>query len=391
VPQNRRWYQTVYFKIFLHALAWTAFIVLPFLLRQTVENNPTPNPNRRVSLTQEYSTPQKAQKLYEAMKSQNLTTKDSAGFYNQYFKPQQRTPRSFTIEHIILFNLIPIAFFYLNAYIFMPFLLNRKRLLSYIAVTLIGMTAFAFALYFVRSEIMDFPFTLRFPIFSFFNLLSFLAMSIAYRFVLDKNRFERLQREKETESLKTELSFLRSQVSPHFMFNVLNNIVSLSRTQKDLVEPALIQLSDLMRYMLYESDEEKVTLAREIEYLNNYINLQKMRFGDDINVSITTQGNFDEYLIEPMLLIPFVENSFKHGIGLIKDPFINISVHEHNGVLNFEVTNKFSAQHEIKDKQSGIGLHNVQRRLKLLYPDKHTLVIEKVNDEFVVNLKLELQ
>jgi two-component system LytT family sensor kinase len=390
VPQHRRWYQTVYFRIFLHALAWTAFIVLPFLLRQTAEST-TPNPNRGVSITQEYSKPEKAQKLYEAMREKGLTTKDSAAFYSQYFKPQQRGPRNFSIEHSFLFNLIPILFFYVNAYLLMPFFLNRKKLLIYILVTIVGMTLFAFALYYVRSEIMNFPFTLRFPVFSFFNLLSFLAMSIAYRFVLDKNRFERLQREKETESLKTELSFLRSQVSPHFMFNVLNNIVSLSRTQKDLVEPALIQLSELMRYMLYESDEEKVTLAREIEYLNNYINLQKMRFGDDIHVTISTNGRFDDYLIEPMLLIPFVENSFKHGIGLIKDPFINISVHEHNGVLNFEVTNKYTAQHEVKDKQSGIGLHNVQRRLKLLYPDKHTLVIDKLNDEFVVNLKLELQ
>lgn len=389
MPQHRRWYQTIYFRIFLHALAWTAFIVLPFLLRQTVENNP--NPSRPVSLTQEYSSPKKAQQLYEALKDHQLTTKDSASFYNSYFKPQQRSPRSFSIEHLILFNLIPIIFFYVNAYLLMPFLLNRKRLFLYIIATLAGMTAFAFLLYYARSVVMDFPFTLRFPIFSFFNLLSFLAMSIAYRFVLDKNRLERLQREKETESLKTELSFLRSQVSPHFMFNVLNNIVSLSRTQKDLVEPALIQLSDLMRYMLYESDEEKVTLAREIEYLHNYINLQKMRFGEDVQVFVDASGNFDEYLIEPMLLIPFVENAFKHGIGLITDPHIKISIAEQNGTLNFAVVNKYNRVHEIKDKQSGIGLNNVQRRLKLLYPDKHDLILEKLNDEFVVNLKLELK
>jgi two-component system LytT family sensor kinase len=391
VSQNRRWYQTVYFRIFLHALAWTAFIFLPVLLRQTVENNPTPNPNRSLSLTQEYSQPKKAQQLYEALKAKGLTTKDSAGFYSQYFKPQ-RSPRSFNIEHVFLFNLIPIAFFYLNAYLLMPLFLNRKKIVSYILATIVGMILFAFALYYVRSEIMDFPFTLRFPVFSFFNLLSFLAMSIAYRFVLNNNRFERLQREKETENLKTELSFLRSQVSPHFMFNVLNNIVSLSRTQNHLVEPSLIELSELMRYMLYESDEDKVTLSREVEYLQNYINLQKMRFGDDVDVEVKTEGNFDEFLIEPMLLIPFVENAFKHGIGMLDKPYIGITIIERHGHLIFEVKNKYNAEAiETKDKQAGIGLNNVQRRLKLLYPGKHVLVINAQNNWYIIDLKLELK
>jgi len=346
VSQNKRWYQTTYFKIFLHLLVWAAFIILPHLLRQNAENQPS--------------------------------------------RPQRG--RSMTLEMVVLFNIVPILFFYFNAHVLMPFYLNRKKLVSYLILLVISIFGFAFLMYYVRSLVMDFPFVFRFPYFSFFNLIFFLAMSIAYRFVVDKNRLDRLRQERETENLKTELSFLRSQVSPHFMFNVLNNIVSLSRTQNHLVEPSLIQLSELMRYMLYESDEEKVTLSREIEYLHNYINLQKMRFGDDVEVDVKTEGHFDEFLIEPMLLIPFVENAFKHGIGMQDKPYIGITIIERNGHLIFEVKNKFDASLiETKDKQAGIGLNNVQRRLKLLYPGKHVLVINAADNWYIIDLKLELK
>jgi two-component system LytT family sensor kinase len=181
----------------------------------------------------------------------------------------------------------------------------------------------------------------------------------------------------------------------------------MSRVKPELVEPTLIQLSQLMRYMLYESDESKVSIDKEIEYLENYIGLQKMRFGNSIKVVINKEikginslnmllkgGNTEGalFLIEPMLLIPFVENAFKHGVGMIREPIIKIDILIENNQLIFNVLNKFNAEtEEEKDFDSGIGLKNVRRRLELVYGQEHTLKAEAEKDVFVVNLRINLK
>src|ERR1700749_39736 len=118
---------------------------------------------------------------------------------------------------------------------------------------------------------------------------------------------------KENTHLRTELSFLRSQINPHFLFNILNSLTSLARKKSDQLEPSIISLSQLMRYMLYDSSDNKVPLAKEMEYLESYINLQKLRFGADLKVDVTFSINNDDCLVEPMLFIPMVENAFKYG------------------------------------------------------------------------------
>ncbi len=349
---NQRWYRTIYFSIFLHSLVWTAFIVMPYFLRESTEN------------------------------LANLPASIQAKM--RYLRPPFKVT--------VLYNLINIAFFYLNAFVLMPFLLGRKKTIQYILITAVTFLVFMYSVYYLRVTLTNSIFLVRFPIYIFFNLMLFLALSIVYRFVVDKNRTDSIQREKETINLKTELSFLRSQVSPHFMFNVLNNIVALSRTQPALVEPSLIQLSQLMRYMLYESNEDKVTLEKELEYLNNYIQLQLMRFGDDIKVELDQEGEADGHLIEPMLLVPFVENAFKHGSCLMDQPHIKIQIVINKGTLLFEVCNKFKkGSIEQKDKHSGIGLQNVIRRLNLLYPRHHELKKFENGAYYCVSLTLELK
>ena len=150
-------------------------------------------------------------------------------------------------------------------------------------------------------------------------------------------------------------------------------------------------LSDLMRYMLYESDEKKVTIAKEIEYLKSYISLQQLRFGDDvkIDVLIDLPEQILQANIEPMLLIPFVENAFKHGIGA-DEPFIAIHLSSNKNELILDVKNKFVEQDTSKDANSGIGLENVQSRLALLYEGKHQLTIQKEDNIFHVHLTLRL-
>jgi sensor histidine kinase YesM len=169
-------------------------------------------------------------------------------------------------------------------------------------------------------------------------------------------------------------------------------MLALSRLKSDQLEPTIFKLSSLMRYMLYEAAEEKVSLKKEIEYLQSYIDLQQQRLGDKVKVNVMMSLAKDDYEIAPMILVPFIENAFKHGIGNIDHPQIDIDLYTRNDILHFLVRNKYnSATKETKDKTSGIGLINVKRRLDLLYGNSHTLFITDKNDCFTVSLQLNLE
>ena len=174
-------------------------------------------------------------------------------------------------------------------------------------------------------------------------------------------------------------------------FNVLNNIVALVRLKSDELEPTVLKLSSLMQYMLYETDDEKVLLISETDYLQNYIDLQKQRFGPELSLSVNFDIRENWHTIEPMLLIPFVENAFKHGNGLVNGPDIIIQLTVENNKLHFMVKNRFEESAAIKDKTSGIGLQNVKRRLELLHPDGHELTINKENGWYIIHLHVTLQ
>ncbi|MNY40061.1 Sensor histidine kinase YehU [compost metagenome] len=146
----------------------------------------------------------------------------------------------------------------------------------------------------------------------------------------------------------------------------------------------------MMRYMLYENDERKVSVAREIEYLENYIDLQKLRFGDMVKVNFSVYNDAGNKMIEPMLLIPYIENAFKHGVGLINNPVIDIHLRAEGNELALTVQNRFN-DNDQKDVSSGIGLKNVERRLKILYDKRHQLRLSKDEEWFKVDLKIELE
>ncbi|MBS1510342.1 MAG: histidine kinase [Bacteroidetes bacterium] len=290
-------------------------------------------------------------------------------------------------------DLMLILFFYFNAGVLFPKLVYRKKYVWYFA----ALAGWFVVFWFLSTSLWQFVsppgyVTMRKHLpFTLFVFLFILACSIAYKTITDKVKADNLVREKQNENLKTELSLLRSQVSPHFMFNVLNNMVALARKQSELLEPSLIKLSSLMRYMLYETGEEKVTLEKETEYLQSYIDLQLQRFGKKLMVNTAVLPADKQYDIEPMLLIPFVENAFKHGTGMIEQPQIDIKLEAKHNLLLFTVTNKYDpSSTEIKDDASGIGLANVRRRLELLYHHQHVLNISRENGIFNVSLQIQL-
>jgi LytS/YehU family sensor histidine kinase len=171
---------------------------------------------------------------------------------------------------------------------------------------------------------------------------------------------------------------------------MMTNMVSLARQKSDLLEPSLIRLSELLRYMLYDSNEIKIDLTREIELVENYVSLQQLRFGEDIKVTFDIKADETDSPIEPMLLVPFIENAFKHGGGVVKDPYIDIKLVKSGKLVEFRVENNFSSENQSKDKNTGIGLANVKERLKLLYPGKYTLDISDESGVFRIYLKLDL-
>ena len=293
-----------------------------------------------------------------------------------------------------LVNIITwISLFYVNAYVLMPLYLNKKKYNQYVFAVLLSFLLL-FGINWLSFHILMTGMRFRIAgsvMFYLIPTIFVLIWSVAYRLLLDKVRDDKIKAEKQTENLKTELSFLRSQVSPHFMFNVLNNMVSLARKKSDLLEPSLIKLSSLLRYMLYETDEDMVSLQKEIEYLQSYVDLQRQRFGENVIINVSmTQAN-DQLQIHPMLLIPFVENAFKHGTGMMARPEIHISLKTDGNILLFETRNKMNGNtEEIKDKASGIGLPNVQRRLNLLYGNKHRMEIKKTDSWFSVLLEIDL-
>lgn len=223
----------------------------------------------------------------------------------------------------------------------------------------------------------------------FFNLL-FLFLSFAYGFFRIWLNNTQLQKALEKEKLTAELNFLRTQINPHFLFNTLNNLFALSRRNGDHVtSEQLARLAGMMRYMLYDTNAEKVSLKKELDYIKDYIELQKIRFqaSDPITVNCVWPEEPSNLKLSPFLIIPFVENAFQHGISLTQASSIEINCAVRQGQLNFSLKN---TNHSSKAKEvGGIGLANVKKRLALLYPDKHELNISSGKAFFHVTLNID--
>lgn len=212
------------------------------------------------------------------------------------------------------------------------------------------------------------------------------------RSILSQNRESELQKAK----LQAEINVLKAKIDPHFLFNTLGNIHSLAFMNSTQTADMLMKLSELMRYMLYESDEKQVSMKKEIEFIENYIELQQMRLQNKQNVTLNFQGKTNAVRVSPLLFISFIENAFKHS-NIYTDGFITIDFRIDSKKIEFEIKNSFKLDKLLKnkadksEKYSGFGLENTKNRLNLLYPNAYELKIEQKNDIFIVNLNLKLQ
>jgi LytS/YehU family sensor histidine kinase len=228
----------------------------------------------------------------------------------------------------------------------------------------------------------------------YFLLISVIVtgFSIGLRVIEQHTASEKRQKELEKEKLNSELAFLKNQVSPHFFFNTLNNIYSLIEINTKDAQEAVLKLSKLMRYLLYESEHGKTNLSSEISFMSHYVDLMKLRLSQKVELKVDFPQVENNIEIPPLLFIPFIENAFKHGISYREKSFIHISMTVENNKIKFSCFNSLgqTSDKNSNENHSGIGLENVKKRLNLLFPDKHTLSIEKSDSEYMVLLEIEI-
>lgn len=235
-----------------------------------------------------------------------------------------------------------------------------------------------------------------FKVFGFFNhvlasvLISGFAMGLGVMEKLNQN--EKRQKELEKEKLNSELAFLKNQVSPHFFFNTLNNIYSLIGIDGPTAQDSVLKLSKLMRYLLYESEHGETQMSHEIDFMNNYIDLMKLRLSPRVELQIDFPQDFPDFSIPPLLFVPFIENAFKHGVSYRDRSFIHIRMKIDDDQISFVAENSNGKISQAEDLQhSGIGLENVRKRLGLLFQGRHKLIIEESETVFHVELFIQIE
>jgi len=281
---------------------------------------------------------------------------------------------------------------YLNLYVLIPkFLLKRKYLL-YLLLTIISVLINSFLSFYISYpwEELGAPDLVQpyvsFIFGSFEATLSMviLAMTIKLLKIFANNQMTISNLE--NTNLKTELTFLKNQINPHFLFNALNNIYVQTRKRPKEAPESVMLLSELLRYQLYDCSKDMVYLRNELAYIENYLALERMRRGDAA-IELIVNGNSEGKMIAPFLFIPFIENAIKHGLDTQKDGFIHITFDISDSQLTFHIINSKSKEQQIR-KDGGIGLVNVKRRLELLYLENYQLRITEAPDSYKVALVL---
>ncbi len=320
--------------------------------------------------------------------------------YNIFFSP-------YNVKFLFYF-IFQAAAVYFNLYYLIPKFLEKRKYftyLSFFSLTILITVLIITAGYFVAAYVSDTTLTELFGEQTFVSLLksgplssTLASMTLAMSIKLTKKWIKSQQQQQllEKEKIETELKFLKSQFNPHFLFNTINSIFVLIHKNPDMASESLASFSDLMRYQLYECNEAKIPLEKEIDYLHNFINLGKLRLDQTVKVTTSIKDQmYGDWSIAPFILMPFVENAFKHvSQGMDQKNWIDIKLHNTENEIIFEITNSINSydNYTTEDlmKNNGIGLKNVQRRLDLIYKDQYDLYTKKTKELYRVALKLKL-
>lgn len=309
-------------------------------------------------------------------------------------------PRAAQLNSLVLVSVHALVS-YFNLMVLFPWLLRPRKYLSYLLSVILSVLlgSMLMALIFLQLDTLD-PeqkisiFTFGFILNNFIAIFTTLVLTLSLKLV--KQWYERDRQNQQLQQLQTatELKFLKAQINPHFLFNVLNTLYALSIKKSEKTPDVILKLSEILRYLLYEAGDQEVPLKKELNYVRNFVELEQMRYGDRVQVEIREQGSLENILIAPMLLLTFVENSFKHGVhhsaGQCRIRLEIVS--DENGKLSMRVVNSTRSSGPRRPEQErpgGLGLENVRKRLELLYPGRHKLFINNSENEFEVLLEIE--
>ena len=301
---------------------------------------------------------------------------------------------SSVVSHVLIFVSNQIVAFYLNYNLLIPRYYQKNKYLNYILSVLVVIATSSFVVTLVEHLFPHADHSQKAV--DYFNIEPFLAhalpsiMAIFFSFFIYSYQLKRQQEKKEIYNLKAEKNFLIQQINPHFLFNALNNIYSLTIDQNPKGSEAILKLSSMLDYSLYKASNTSNSLKQEIQYINNYLELFKLKDDDISNIHFNYENCDDHYSIAPLLLLPFIENALKHGN--IEDSIhgkLDIRISTQEQTVLFTCTNTYSTAKSV-DHTGGIGIANVSRRLELIYPNKHELQITKDRNLYCVSLKIKL-
>ncbi len=321
-------------------------------------------------------------------------------FLVNFFSASNRVEK---IDYIYtaLFHVSLLTVVYINLWVLIPRILQKGRYLLYFAclVVLIYLGAQFNQVTFDHLVDLILPGYYFISFYDISDILKFIFVyvSLTTLLKLSKGWFMLMQAEQQLmavrqEKVETELKALKSQINPHFLFNSLNNIYSLALGKSGKTPDAILKLSGLMRYMLYESNADRVPLKQELHFIENYIDLQKLRSDRRSRIKFSRKGNPAGKTIAPLLFLPFIENGFKHGIkGDPEGGYVRIELAIQDSNIDLYIENNRGEVDRVENNEyNGIGLNNVKRRLELIYPGKHELEVQETRETFSIQLKLDL-
>lgn len=321
-------------------------------------------------------------------------------------------PYQFWLKQFIFLSLLVMAY-YFNSFVLVPqFLLKNRTAIYFVTITSVAIVIILLNRYgeewlklhqamesaFHESVIKHGPFRRKAPRHQWdFAMIATIALVIgvgtSVTAIQKWQKDRQIHQELEQDRVSSELSFLKAQINPHFFFNTLNNIYALTLVNGDTSRKAIHQLSRMMRYVLYDTQNSTTQLSQEIAFIKDYISLMQLRLTDVVKIEFKSPASLKDMAVAPMIFLPFVENAFKHGVSATNPSYINIEVVQNNDVLELKVVNTIiKEQSNNLEEGSGIGLNNTRRRLDLLYPGKYTLVIDENTAEntYTVHLTLDL-
>jgi two-component system, LytTR family, sensor kinase len=319
-------------------------------------------------------------------------------WYYLRYQDYSTTQKALTVTFIKIVDLALLI--YICNYILVPKLLYKKKY-GWFAVAFISMIAISsVAKMFIIGNVINNPALLDLSgnwksrvydnVIPHFFLVT---AGVAFKLLFDYTRLQKRLAEVAKEKAEAELNFLKSQINPHFLFNSLNSVYFLIDKENEQARKALHKFSDMLRYQLYECNGERIPVEKEISYLKDYVDLQQLRLNENTIVQFSCASDVKSFAIEPLLLIPFVENSFKHisHFSNGKQNCIQITIGRENGTFQFSVYNTTENKQASTIQQGGIGLVNVKKRLELLYPGEYSLNVEEKKEWFGVELNLSIK